>query len=548
MKTFGIIALTTTVVVLILNFAIKNPKFNDPIQEIEYNQKTDNLIKADKLYSDILSKKKLDLDFNYEYIKNHFRIPETTRIGKYHTVNRNDTTIFNYYSHLINSKDSTEREIGYYFTGLCYSCKNDYSLANENFKFVKNQNLKYLNNSLGFIYKRSNSQKAITHFNKEIQNGGYLEGAVDNLSDVYLKEKDAQSFELLMKNESTKKFVSLSKQRKFYFLKLNFKQYCFILWKEFLQSIDKFGFFAALLIAFIWLLYLRFLDIFETEKFRDIALVFVGSVLFSWVTFFLYDLFNISFQFDLTGEWLNDLGYCVFGIGLIEETIKLIPFILFLRLSRSVNEPIDYVIYACVAAIGFAFIENIEYFQNSSYHMIHGRALSAAVSHMCDSSIVAYGFIISKYKSKSSSMLPIILSLFTAAVVHGIYDFWLISEPVKDFSIFSILVLISSIYIWNSIKNNALNNSPFFDKKKKFESDKISKYLLFALSTVFILEYIIITFNYGPSAGNKSMIKSIWTGSFLVIALSFGLDQFQLKSGVWNKIKIWEIDNKDVSI
>ena len=84
-------------------------------------------------------------------------------------------------------------------------------------------------------------------------------------------------------------------------------------------------------------------------------------MLFAELCTLLYDFFDYSLGFKKSGEVVNDLFYCVFGIGLIEETVKIIPFLLMLKFSRQINESIDYVIYASVSALGFAFMENLIY-------------------------------------------------------------------------------------------------------------------------------------------------------------------------------------------
>lgn len=544
MRIFIIVVISTILLGLILNNLIDNPKFNNPLEEIEYAQKTDNVYLAEKIFLKELAGDKHNIDLNYGYVINHFNIPEKTKVGKHSYKYRDDNTIFDYYDNLISSNDSIDKDLGFYCKGLCFLCKNDYTQASANFKLVKNQDLKYLNNSIGNIFKNSNIDWAISYYEKEIRLKGNIRGAVQNLTDVLIRTKDLKRFEQLMSNNETKQHISLSKQREYYYISHDFKNYVNTLWLKFINSIDKYGFIGALLIAFIWLIYLRFIDVFEKEKWYNIAILFLISSIFTYCSYFLYDLYNITFNFDLNGDWFNDLLYCIFGIGFIEETIKIIPFILFLIFSRAVNEPIDYVIYACVAAIGFSFTENILYFQNDSYNIMHGRALASVVGHMCDSSIVAYGFIISRYKSKSPMFLTVLFCLLLASIVHGLYDFWLINDVVKDFNIFAIVVLISSVFIWNSIKNNSLNNSPFYDKSKRLESERISKYLFISLSLVFIFEYIIISINYGPSTGNRLLLKSILSGTFLMIFMTGRLAQFELKAGVWDNIKIWS-SNKD---
>jgi RsiW-degrading membrane proteinase PrsW (M82 family) len=543
MRTLIIIILSFTGIIFLLNYTIDNPNFKLPKEQISFYIKTDNLNKAEDFYKKELEKNRHDLDLNYGYVKNHFNLPAKTKVGKRKYIYRDDETILNYYKSLTFSNDSVTRDIGFYFSGLCHFSKNNDSIALIHFKRVKNRNLKYLNNTLGEFYQRKILFLAIIFFEKEIKNNGNLTEAVYNLSKIYISLKDTEKFEKLLNNSHVKPYVSLGLQREFHYLQNDYPSYLKTVWQKIVKSIDNYGFMGALFIALIWLLYLRFLDIYEREKWYNIAIVFLLSCLLTYSCYLLYDFFNVSLHFDLNGNILNDLAYCTFGIGLIEEITKLLPFIIFLSFSKAVNEPIDYVIYASVSAIGFSFMENIQYFQNDKYYIMHGRALASVVGHMCFSSIVAYGFIVSKYKSKFPLIISVLICLFIASAYHGLYDFWLLNNSVKDFSILTIAVLVSSVLVWNSIKNNALNNSNFYNASIKFDNHRIFKYLFIALVGVFALEYIIVVFSYGPSAGNRLLLKSLLSGSFLFLFITGRLAQFEIKPGVWGKVKIWERKN-----
>ncbi|MGE0079455.1 MAG: PrsW family glutamic-type intramembrane protease [Bacteroidales bacterium] len=540
MRTFLAVLLVTVITGVVLNITIDNPRFSNIYEEISNAIKTDNQSLAEKLFLRELPNRKHDLDFNYRYVVNHFDIPEKTKVGKNSYSYRDDASIYDYYTQLSTSTDSVEHDLGFYCLGLCDYSKGEYIKATEDYRRVKNRSMKYLNNSVGNLFRKWEPEKAIPFYEKEIALNGNVGSAVHNLSSIYICARNLDCFAELLANEQTKGYVSLTKQREYYYLAGMYFGYAKTLWKKFVQSVDRYGFIGALLVALIWLFYLRFIDVFEREKWYDIAIVFTASAAFTYFSFPLYDMFNLSLGFDLNGNWLNDLFYCIFGIGLIEEIVKFIPFAIFLVFSKAVNEPIDYVIYACVAAIGFSFTENIIYFQEDSYHIMHGRALASVVGHMCDCSIVAYGFILCKYRSKSPMFVYVLVGLLLASIVHGLYDFWLINDTVKDFNILAMVVLVSSVIIWNSIKNNALNNSPFFDQSKKFESARISQFLFVALSVVFIFEYIIISLNYGPSVGNRLLLKSILSGTFLMIFMVGRLAQFKLRFGVWNRVKIWD--------
>jgi RsiW-degrading membrane proteinase PrsW (M82 family) len=179
------------------------------------------------------------------------------------------------------------------------------------------------------------------------------------------------------------------------------------------------------------------------------------------MTYPLTDFDNLIVDFKLNGSLINDFFYSIIGIGCIEEFVKIIPLLVMMRFTNAVNEPYDYIKYASLSALGFAFVENLIYFHESNLHIIHGRALTAVVSHMFNSSIIAYGMILNKYKRHENPYLNFIFFFALAAIAHGFYDFWLINKSASALRILTVLFILSSMYMWNSFKNNALNHSNF---------------------------------------------------------------------------------------
>jgi hypothetical protein len=262
-------------------------------------------------------------------------------------------------------------------------------------------------------------------------------------------------------------------------------------------------------------------------------------MLFSLVTFPLSDFNNVFFGFVLNGGLINDFFYSVIGIGAIEELVKIIPLLLILRYTKIINEPFDYIVYASISALGFAFIENLIYFNEQSLHIIHGRALTAVVSHMFDSSIIAYGLMLNKYKRRWNPYLNFLFFFSLAAIAHGFYDFWLINESASTFSVITLLFFLASLSIWNSFKNNALNQSSFYDKNILINNENLQDYLFYSLAGVLLFEYIALGFKYGPTVANEGIFDSLLSGTYLIFFLSTSLSRFNLKQGEWAPIEYW---------
>ena len=66
----------------------------------------------------------------------------------------------------------------------------------------------------------------------------------------------------------------------------------------------------------------------------------------------------------LNGHPVNDIIFCIGGIGFIEELVKLIPFLLILRFTSIARKPVDYIVIASACGLGFSFFENLMYIAN----------------------------------------------------------------------------------------------------------------------------------------------------------------------------------------
>lgn len=287
----------------------------------------------------------------------------------------------------------------------------------------------------------------------------------------------------------------------------------------------------AFSISLVWFLYLARVDRFEKEPLGIIGLVFILGSGFTFLVFPITEFVQTSFDFRLNGDLWNDWWYCVFGIGMVEELVKIIPFLLILKFSKQVNEPFDYIFYASVSALGFAFIENTLYLNNSILTAIYGRALFSSIAHMFFSSIIAYGFVYLRYIKVNLRGFQFPILLLIASFAHGFYDFWLINETASTFHILTTLFFLLSIYLWAMMINNTLNISPFYDLKITFRKDRLKYRIINLLITTFYLAYLMTFFMSDKYFANRLLISSWEINVFVLLFLAFNLSQFQFLKG-----------------
>ena len=532
-------------VAILINLFLDNPTFSKLSDKADFELQANQAELAEKNMLQIALQDSLNIENHYHYISTHFGLPKRKKIGKNRYEDRDDNTIQNFYNSLALSTNSNLADIGYYGQGLIQIYFKNYHTAITAFQKVKNKNLKYLNNSIGNAYNQIGSVNlAEQHFKKEIESKGNLDGAYSNLIQLLFDQNRTTELNDYLKKPETKKYFPSRIERAIYFKSFQPIKYGFILFKSVFSRYNIWGAIAALLIMCSWIMYLRKLDIFEVEKWKHIIITVLLGMVFSFLTYPLSDFDNLIFGFKLNGGLINDFFYSVIGIGAIEEFVKIVPLLLMMRFTKAVNEPFDYIKYASLSALGFAFIENLIYFNESNLHIIHGRALTAVVSHMFDSSIIAYGIILNKYKRHKNPYLNFIFFFALASISHGFYDFWLINQSANTFSILTILFLLVSMNMWNSFKNNALNHSDFYDKDKSIDNEKIQDYLLYSLAGVLLFEYIALAFKFGPSVANRGLLSSLYSGTYLIIFLSGNLSKFSITKGQWAPIKFWGTEEK----
>ena len=153
----------------------------------------------------------------------------------------------------------------------------------------------------------------------------------------------------------------------------------------------------------------------------------------------------------INGETVNDIIYCICGIGLREELIKIIfftPFLIILKKRQSAMEAL-----ACAACVGlgFACSENILYFGSGFESAVFPRFLTANFLHTSLTAIVGlsmYYLILNPIKNWENFFKNFII----VVLAHGIYDALVGIVPIIANS-----MGILSIVIFAIIANSYLN-------------------------------------------------------------------------------------------
>jgi len=514
-----------------VNFIFPEKKFDTPQQRIKYGIKREIPSVVKDGYSDLLKNDSLNIDHHFNLIFWHFQQPLKHKNNEGLLVYRNDLDLTYSYEEMIhNNETSLIGNLGY---GFCELERKNYFESIKALNRITDNKSKYLNYLKAKIfYYLGLSNFSEEYYKSEIHNNGYLEGAYRELAKLYIETGQYEKAIPFIYNHKIREYMPAAYIKDLSFLNHDFPYFVISLIKLIINRTNLIGLIAALMILITWLIYLRRIDIYERENWIFIIATLLLGMLVSFASDYIYSYNEYNWGFTFTNNKFKDFLFSVIGIGAVEEAVKIIPLLLLLLFTKVLDEPFDYIFYASVSALGFAFIENLLYFKHSAIHIIHGRALLSVVCHMFNTSLIAYGMILAKYKWKRNLFPSFILFFILASLAHGIYNYLLISNFLFVFIIYYYLC----IKVWGTIMNNALNNSRYFSYDISIEGEKLSFYLVISLTAILVFEYISIGWIYGASAANSGLSESSITGSVLILFLATRLSRFDLIKKHWNRL------------
>ncbi len=111
-------------------------------------------------------------------------------------------------------------------------------------------------------------------------------------------------------------------------------------------------------------------------------------------------------------------------VGIVEEACKFLPLAFYIYKKRYFNEHTDGIIYFALAGLGFGLPENIMYTLSYGGEAL-GRLILTPFFHAATTAFVGYYLVRCKLRKKP--LITAGIALIAMMVVHGLYDFGLIS-------------------------------------------------------------------------------------------------------------------------
>lgn len=223
------------------------------------------------------------------------------------------------------------------------------------------------------------------------------------------------------------------------------------------------GFFAL-----AWLFYFRWKDARRPEPLWLLLATAGGgaaSVPVAHLGFDAADAFGSPSDWELLSTLPVGPALVMAGqIGLIEEGAKLLPVILIARFSHHFDEPLDGLVYAACAGVGFSVSESAALLASGELAWIDavGRALAAPATHGLFAAPAGLGV-----SGLFLRRRPVLLAagFAVSALAHGLFDLLLARPPLPPAVAAGVVLVLWAWLIWMTprlarLRRAELHSSP----------------------------------------------------------------------------------------
>jgi len=192
----------------------------------------------------------------------------------------------------------------------------------------------------------------------------------------------------------------------------------------------------GLIPGLIWLFYFYRKSYHRPKSLRNLVRVFFAGLICTIPTGIIEYVTGAGLAQETL---LRSAEMSFFLIGPLEELSKLVAVWLAIYRTRDFREPLDGIIYAGTAAVGFASVENIVYLLHLGPGIIVSRVLFATPAHVMFSAMWGYSMGLARFR-REGELKTILGGFALAAFLHGSYNFLVAFHPKA--AVFSLLPLL----------------------------------------------------------------------------------------------------------
>jgi len=206
------------------------------------------------------------------------------------------------------------------------------------------------------------------------------------------------------------------------------------------------------------------LDKYEHEPVLPMVLCFFMGALATIPAVFLERLAFEWVGYDGRPGIVATLFLAFIAIAANEELLKFVVLITAAFPRRFFNEPLDGIVYAVLAAMGFATAENIGYADRFGMETVILRSLTAVPAHLVFAIVQGYYVGLARFRPDRRRQL-LWRGLLLATGLHGVYDLLIMQLWTDWLFVLATISIYLSLYYFSSLIKEHQDNSPFRPRK-----------------------------------------------------------------------------------
>lgn len=394
--------------------------------------------------------------------------------------------------------------------------------------FIKSQIALYNSDSIAFI----------NYLIQEIEFDGLKKEAYPLLADYFQQTHNDELLYSLVKSDPTLLYLSNQLAGRVYFQHGDIIRYASTVILYIYRKLNVYSFFGALIILIAYTIFLRELDLFNKEKWTWVIIMVTYGMISPFFVFPFSEFLNHSLHWQVKGNLLSEFIFYTFNVGLVEEYVKLFPFIIFLMFTKKLKEPYDYMLYTALVALGFAFTENLIYFTDQGVGIMQIRGMLSVIGHAMFTSSVGYLLAFSRFKKRlAPTWILLVIGLALAALLHGIFNFLIGSHSgILILKVIFFFYFLALVHMWSIMLNNCMNNSSFFSFKALPQLKNFHFKATVVLVSIILTEFILTTISVGKEYAVNGLLQFVYPGLYLTLFLSNTLGRFDFFKNYWENI------------
>lgn len=152
-----------------------------------------------------------------------------------------------------------------------------------------------------------------------------------------------------------------------------------------------------------------------------------------------------------------------FVVGPVEETLKFLAVRIYAYRSLYFDEPMDGMVYAAAASLGFASLENLYYIYEYGPDVMIGRSILSTLGHVVFGSFWGYALGIQAQQHSKKSAFILVVAIVIAAVAHGMFNTLLFADQ-----FLLVLALFGLGVLWTINRFNWARRVSPFKKRRNY--------------------------------------------------------------------------------